>query len=356
MEDKSVKVLLIVLISFVMLTVFAVFTFVVGVFIFTRAIKESPPEPIEEKEYEFIKLGSYDEEKEDYDEAFFTDYDDYKEEIGNSKITKSDFKNYNVLIFEVRYDTCGETNIEPTGYYLWDDEIWITLDYDRTCNYCESKYMYYALKLPKDVEFEIVNTEFNQRNFVMCPGWGDYQVDKPMIYIYPEEDMEVEVKLGNSNLLTTSYPKYNNGWKVFAKKDGTLLTNDKEYYGLYWEGKRIRDSRIKDGFIVKGEETTEFLEEKLEILGLNSREINEFIVYWLPKLEKNKYNYIRFETNDEIDKYMPLKITPEPDTVIRVYMTFKALDKEIEVKEQKLNSVTREGYTVIEWGGSDLSE
>ena len=34
------------------------------------------------------------------------------------------------------------------------------------------------------------------------------------------------------------------------------------------------------------------LEEKLAILGLTERESEEFIVYWLPKLEKNKYNYI----------------------------------------------------------------
>ena len=50
----------------------------------------------------------------------------------------------------------------------------------------------------------------------------------------------------------------------------------------------------KEGFIVKGEDTAKFLEEKLEILGLNEREAEEFIIYWLPKLEANKYNYIRF--------------------------------------------------------------
>ena len=41
-------------------------------------------------------------------------------------------------------------------------------------------------------------------------------------------------------------------------------------------------------------------EEKLAILGLNEREAEEFIIYWLPKLESNKYNYIRFATEEEI--------------------------------------------------------
>ena len=45
-----------------------------------------------------------------------------------------------------------------------------------------------------------------------------------------------------------------------------------------------------------------FLEEKLGILGLTEREAEEFIVYWLPLMEKNKYNYIRFETLEEINE------------------------------------------------------
>jgi hypothetical protein len=184
----------------------------------------------------------------------------------------------------------------------------------------------------------------------------DYAVDKPMIYIYPEKDMDVEVTLGNSELITTSYPKYNNSWKVFARKDGYLEYEGRTYYGLYWEGKNHKVKVEEDGFVIKGEDTSKFLEEKLEILGLNEREINEFIVYWLPKMEHNKYNYVRFETKEEIDEYMPLEISPKPESVIRVYMNYKALDEKIEVKEQKLEKVERKGYSVIEWGGSVIED
>jgi len=64
-------------------------------------------------------------------------------------------------------------------------------------------------------------------------------------------------------------------------------------------------------------------------------------VYWLPKLEKNKYNYIRFASNEEIEENMPLEINPNPDTIIRVMMTFKALDNPIKVEEQKLKTPAR---------------
>ena len=181
-------------------------------------------------------------------------------------------------------------------------------------------------------------------------------VDKPIIYIYPEEEMEVSVKVGYPDKLTHTYPKYQDEWKVIAKPDGSLVDIEKgrNLYALYWEGKNTERTKAEEGFVVKGEDTISFLEEKLEILGLNEREANEFIIYWLPKLENNKYNYIRFETEEEINRNMPLYINPKPESLIRVMMEYKPLNKKIEVKEQKLETPKREGYTVVEWGGTEI--
>ena len=71
-------------------------------------------------------------------------------------------------------------------------------------------------------------------------------------------------------------------------------------------------------------------------------------------MEKNKYNYVRFESFDEINENMGLEITPEPETLIRINMEFKGLTKPFEVKEQVLEKVERKGYTVVEWGGTRL--
>ena len=113
-------------------------------------------------------------------------------------------------------------------------------------------------------------------------------------------------------------------------------------------------NRIKEGFVVKGNQTIQFLEEKLAVLGLNERESEEFIVYWLPKLQKNEYNYIRFATLEEINNNMPLELSIEPDTLIRVLMQYKPLDKYMEVKEQELVTPDRNGFTVVEWGGTEI--
>lgn len=211
--------------------------------------------------------------------------------------------------------------------------------------------------------FIIINDIYNQNSqrspSIINRNKSDNSVswDKPIIYLYPEETLEVEVKLGNPEYLSCTYPKYENGWKVIANPDGSLIDKNTErnLYALYWEGKNIQKQiDISKGFCIKGEDTAKFLEEKLEILGLTEREAEEFIIYWLPKMENNKYNYIRFETKEEQNSSMPLEVTPKPDSVIRIMMDWKALDEKIEIKEQELITPERKGFTVVEWGGTEL--
>jgi hypothetical protein len=180
---------------------------------------------------------------------------------------------------------------------------------------------------------------------------------KPIIYLYPTEKTNVTVKLGRSENITSSYPKYNKFWNVIAETNGRLtdITTGRELYSLYYECISNIDLKVEqDGFIIKGEDTAKFLEEKLRILGLTDREAEEFIIYWLPRLENNNYNYIRFATLNQINEIMPLEITPNPDTIIRILMEFKSLDKPIDVMEQELATPERIGFTVVEWGGVEI--
>ena len=180
---------------------------------------------------------------------------------------------------------------------------------------------------------------------------------KPIIYLYPTEEKQVSVQLGYKEKIICSYPKYTTGWNVIAQPNGDLkdIDTNKNLYSLYYESDNVVKFKIeKDGFIIKGEDSAEFLEEKLKILGLTDRETEEFIIYWLPKLEANKYNYIRFATREEIDANMPLTITPEPDTTIRILMEYKGLENPIEVEEQSLEKTERKGFVAVEWGGTEI--
>ncbi len=207
------------------------------------------------------------------------------------------------------------------------------------------------LKPENDNCNNIINNSSN-KNFKDFISAGE----KPIIYIYPEQETKVSVTVGRPENLTHTYPKYEESWEVIAKPNGDLVDckTGRNLYALYWEGIDTSKSEIKEGFIVKGSETIEFLEEKLEILGLTEREAEEFIVYWLPKLQENKYNYVRFATMEEINEKMPLEFSVKPDTLIRVLMEFKGLEEYIEIPEQKLETPERKGFVVVEWGGTEI--
>lgn len=177
---------------------------------------------------------------------------------------------------------------------------------------------------------------------------------KPVIYLYPEKEMEVSVGLKLEGRLTCTYPAYHKGWKVTAFPDGTLIDEKGQSYNyLYWEGETNVQYDLSEGFCVKGEDTAAFLENALEQLGLTRREANEFIVYWLPLMEQNPYNIISFQ-NDIYTDAAKLQVDPMPDTMIRVFMAWKKSDTFTELPEQELSTVKREGFTVVEWGGTEL--
>ena len=179
--------------------------------------------------------------------------------------------------------------------------------------------------------------------------------EKPVIYLYPETEQEIEVELDYAGELTCTYPEYQDGWQVVAQPDGTLVDSvtGKEHSYLFWEGKSDVEYDLSKGYVIPGKDTAEFLEMKLYELGLNRKEANEFIVYWLPRMQENTYNLITFK--DEIYKNAAkLEITPNPDSVLRVFMVYRALEEKIEIEEPVLEPFDRNGFTVVEWGGTEI--
>ena len=177
---------------------------------------------------------------------------------------------------------------------------------------------------------------------------------KPVVYLYPEESTDVDVKLSLNGELTCTYPAYDNGWRVTADPDGTLTdANGQIYNYLYWEGKLNACYDFSKGFCVKGEDTAEFLEYALADLGLTRREANEFIVFWLPMMQNNEYNIISFQEEAYTNAAI-LNINPVPDTLIRIFMTWQASDVYMNIPEQELSAPARKGFTVVEWGGTEI--
>ena len=180
--------------------------------------------------------------------------------------------------------------------------------------------------------------------------------EKPVIYLYPEEETKVSVTLDFDGKLTSTYPAYGDGWTVGASPDGTLTdpTTGRQYYCLFWEGVSQTEYDFSTGFCVTGENTADFLEGALARLGLTEQEANEFIIYWLPKMEHNPYNLISFQQEAYTDS-AKLTIDPAPDTLIRVFMAWQGLDQPVEIEPQTFVASERTGFTVVEWGGAEVA-
>lgn len=211
--------------------------------------------------------------------------------------------------------------------------------------------------------------------FAACePGWGEPEnqpevcppentqeaeeelAEKPVIYLYPEEETEVTVTLDIAGAMTCAYPEYGDGWRVTATPDGRLRDEaGREYNYLFWEGDLTMEPDMSRGFVVAGADTGAFLEEALKTLGLTDREADDFITYWLPRMQRNPYNLISFQ-GEAYTASAEIAVTPQPDSLIRVFMVFEGLEEPIEIPGQVLSAPERTGFTAVEWGGMELTE
>lgn len=181
------------------------------------------------------------------------------------------------------------------------------------------------------------------------PGYG---CAKPVVYLYPQAATSVTVKVGAD--VKISDPLYNpsTGWKVRAYPNGKLLTADGWYDSLFWEGPGVgRYPGITSGVVVRRDQAIATIQNQLVQLGLNNQEIADFVEYWQPKLPNKPYVRLTWLTTEQLNQLAPLYITPKPDTIIRVFLDFAGLEKPITLPAQKLTTIPRTGFTVIEWGG-----
>lgn len=205
-----------------------------------------------------------------------------------------------------------------------------------------------------------IKIENNENLVVNLKADQQIMLEKPVIYLYPTEKTAIDIKLDLKGKLLTTFPKYDKKWEVIAEPNGQIFDKktNRYYSSLFWDGTidfPEEHYKYEDGFIVPKEKLIEFFIEKLEHIGLNNQETNDFIQYWLPILERNKYNFIYFLVNEECNEIATLNVNPKPETTIRIYMEFYGLENYTRINEQKLPKTERKGFTIVEWGGADFS-
>jgi hypothetical protein len=205
---------------------------------------------------------------------------------------------------------------------------------------------------------------------------------KPVIYLYPSRDTEVTLKFEAPINFTTDIPTYGGYWQVLAHSDGSLtnlrpeltncndidtsqigseyakaacLTNNYPY--LYWSGNitSVDYPKVSQGWIVGRNDLGNFIDSKLNYMGLNEKERNDFESYWVPEMlgKSSSFYRVSFITTAELNKMFPMMVTPNPDTVFRIFLDWQPLSQKPtnSLQPEVLPKLIRKGFTMVEWGG-----
>lgn len=180
---------------------------------------------------------------------------------------------------------------------------------------------------------------------------------KPMLYLYPPDTLDVAVSMGRPERVWTSYPSLSPAgrWRVKAFPGGDLVdsASGKRLYGLYWEGHPWQAPRTDTGFCLPRERFGEWLDSLLERKGLNYREREEFITFWISRIAK-PYVLVRFPERAYAETF-PVHISPPPQAFVRVFATFQQTDSPRNLVTPQIPQVVRPAWTAVEWGGQEVA-
>jgi len=243
---------------------------------------------------------------------------------------------------EVKFDNCSKNATD----YLWD------FGDGNTSTKKDPIYQFQKL-FPYKVTLKAYNKEFSD---TITHDVSDViLIKKPNIYIYPETKIDLCVNLvfPKGGSIVKSIPDYKNGWCVNVGPSGKI---DQKFDFLFYESEQPNLFQHKLGYCIDQYELSSFFEKNMHEYNFSSKEINDFIVYWIPLLNKHKYYLIYPQTKEIINKTNQLKLSIKPDNIFRLFYSIKGVDKYQDINKPEIKPIIREGFHVVEWGLMEQSK
>ena len=175
-------------------------------------------------------------------------------------------------------------------------------------------------------------------------------VYKPNIYIYPNEPIELSVKLifPMGGKIVASIPEYGTGWNVLVDTSG-LINNAHSY--LFYESVQPDIWQSKFGWVIPTNKLESFFRKNMADYGFNGNEINDFIEYWIPRLHDFPLYSIYPQTKTMIDDVIQLDFSKSPENILRLFYVIKGHHQlRDRLAAPAIDPFAREGYFVTEWG------
>lgn len=243
--------------------------------------------------------------------------------------------------------------------YLTDQEVWLKSSQGNPliATNTDAQGRYGIAGLPggeytvnfsyEQMPFQLAVTNSNSTDYSDLSFWGPTQERAPYLYLYPESEQDIRVRLGFSGggYVYESEPPYCDGWDVRVRPDGTI---DGMYRYLFYEALVSKRLDHDLGWLISGHGLEADLRGLLSQLGLIGAEIDDFLQFWVPILEGHPW-YAFYPQDAEA--LITLDITPQPKTVIRALFLIRPLERPVAITAPPIPSPPkRDGFTAVEWG------
>jgi hypothetical protein len=173
---------------------------------------------------------------------------------------------------------------------------------------------------------------------------------EPILYAYAEEPTDLSIRFGPALRVRATHPSTDVGWDVRVLGDGLLEVDERPIDRLFWDGTSVRFPAPERGWMVRGDDLEDFLQETLVELGLRGREVDEAIEAWLPSVAGAPWVRVGLFPRKTIDDVAPLTFDPVPDALLRVMVELTPMDMPVPVDPPVIEPFERNGLTVVEWG------
>nr|MBN2277472.1 hypothetical protein [candidate division Zixibacteria bacterium] len=180
----------------------------------------------------------------------------------------------------------------------------------------------------------------------------DGVVRKPNIYLYPEKESEVSVRINPNGYITASLPDYSDGWRVTAYPDGSIPGTE----GFLFYEAEVSYDKPEEGWCLASGDLPAFYDSLLINCGFNEKEISDFVEYWTVNLPAADYFAVYPLFNEAVDHICPLEVTPGPDNILRLWLIFEPVSKMVQLEKPEIPPFERTNFTVTEWGGMVAGE
>lgn len=187
----------------------------------------------------------------------------------------------------------------------------------------------------------------------------------PWIHVYPSITQDMTVTLNPTGGVAYVQPAFTHNdeqsWSFKAEPNGTLrfadsLTKNSLHWEYYRYGllKAYRPTieATDAGFVLPREELKPFVSELAHRIGLNTIETENL----LSELNRQSSSVtdpfvkVGFVSSSFLNTYLPLSITPQPDSLYRIYLDIRPMKTRPHTVAPQLPIIDRSGSIVVETG------